>query len=151
MTARIGGKKAVLSIVIIWRSCVCKFTQSLNVFVNHQLDTSCAFMVIHGLGQSGGKLNHLVTTRGWTKRCSPFSFKLTLQTSVLPVVYLVAHFLHFCASRWWFHCLKWLPSMVLPCCRAILSTQGWNVPSRENTGWAPVRHDLDSYQPWVRR
>lgn len=59
---------------------------------------------------------------------------LVLQTGVLFLVYFVPHFCIVCAFCWWFHSLKWSPTLVLKCCVVFLGARRLRCTLRKHTG-----------------
>lgn len=59
-------------------------------------------------------------------------FQLSYETRVFFMIYILTHFLYFCALCWWFCCLKWTPSIVLKCYIVFLVWEDCYVLYEEN-------------------
>lgn len=94
---------------ILYRFSFYKFAYLLKCVCKPQMDTHNACVVIYQHAQNGEKFelpDEREHAPSYPRRCSVFSLQLSHDTCVIFMVCSEPRFLHFCALRWWFHCLK---------------------------------------------
>lgn len=135
-------RERVESILTICGLRICKLTCLLTFICTPQINTRGAFVVIHRHVQRSEKFVPMLTfpaegDGGDTR----LSFRSPTVNKAFSCGRLAPSRPRFCAFCWWFHCLKWTPSIVLKCS---LVSRGCGVPYREN----PCLQS-SVVQPWV--
>lgn len=130
-------KLSILSLLVIYRICICEFAYSLKRICNFICKISAficsAFTVDNGHTQSGETSEPLNIQEHpscrWT-RCSCVNSHNVNMSFWRPTYSRVFAFLCF---QLWLHCLKWSPSTVLKCCLVLLSTKSRASITEKNT------------------